>query len=113
MSDHDGFITGDHFVYVPANCTDRLQPLDVSVNKSCKDYLKKCFVDWYSEKVLNSLENGNDDLTVDLHLSTMKPLGAQWLISFHKHIVERPSIVFNGFKVSSGIAHALDYTPPI
>ena len=26
-------------VLVPANCTDRLQPLDLSVNKSVKSYL--------------------------------------------------------------------------
>ena len=28
-------------VIVPANCTDRLQPLYVSVNKAAKDFLRK------------------------------------------------------------------------
>ena len=28
------------YVLVPANCTDKLQPLDLSVNKPAKDYLK-------------------------------------------------------------------------
>ena len=28
-----------HVAIVPANCTDRLQPLDVSVNKAAKDFL--------------------------------------------------------------------------
>ena len=32
---------GIHFVNVPPNCTDRVQPLDLSVNKSCKDFIKK------------------------------------------------------------------------
>ena len=29
-----------HFVQVPVNCTDRLQPLDISVNKAAKDFLR-------------------------------------------------------------------------
>ena len=28
---------------IPASCTDRLQPLDVSVNKSAKEFLRKSF----------------------------------------------------------------------
>ena len=30
-------------VVVPSNCTDRLQPLDVSVNKAVKEHLRKQF----------------------------------------------------------------------
>ena len=30
-------------VLVPASCTDRLQPLDISVNKSAKSFLKSEF----------------------------------------------------------------------
>ena len=37
-----------HVAIVPANCTDRLQPLDVSVNKAAKDFLLRKFQDWYS-----------------------------------------------------------------
>ena len=32
-----------HVVLVPANCTDRLQPLDVSVNKPAKNFLRQQF----------------------------------------------------------------------
>ena len=34
-------------VAVPANCTDKLQPLDVSLNKSVKDEMKRKFQVWY------------------------------------------------------------------
>jgi len=38
--------------YIPANCTDCLQPLDLSVNKPVKDFLKGKFELWYSDQML-------------------------------------------------------------
>ena len=35
---------------VPANCTDRLQPLDVSVNKSVEEFLRDQFHHWYASE---------------------------------------------------------------
>ena len=39
-------------VFVPANCTGELQPMDLSVNKSVKDFLKVQFQEWYAAEVL-------------------------------------------------------------
>ena len=99
------------FVHIPANCTDRLQPLNVSVNKSCKDYIKGKFVSWYLEEVFKALDDNDTDgdFGVDLRLSVMKPLGAKWMMSFFEYMKTRPSIVFNGFR-SVGIASALNYS---
>ena len=75
--------------------------------------MKKQFVNWYSDQILQSLDD-DTDFTVDLWLSVMKPLGAKWLISFFNYIADRPHIVFNGFK-AAGIAETLNYsmdTPP-
>lgn len=30
-----------HVVKLPANCTDRLQPMDISVNKAVKDFFRQ------------------------------------------------------------------------
>ena len=30
-------------VFVPSNCTDKLQPLDLSINKPAKDHMRKTF----------------------------------------------------------------------
>ena len=43
----------DH-VNVPANCTDKLQPLDLSVNKPLNDEMKKRFQVWNVEEVESS-----------------------------------------------------------
>ena len=38
-----------HVVLIPANCTDKLQPLNLSVNKAAKDFLRsKFFQNWYA-----------------------------------------------------------------
>lgn len=44
-------LNDNHFriTIVPPNCTDRLQPLDISVNKAVKEFLRKKFQQWYSE----------------------------------------------------------------
>ena len=62
---------------IPSNCTDRLQPIDISINKPVKDHLRKCFTSWYTEQVQKQLLNGTvvEDVKVDLHLLVMKQNG--------------------------------------
>ena len=52
---------------VPGNCTDRLQPLDVSVNKFAKDFLRQKFQQWYADKISESLRNGETAPVVNSH----------------------------------------------
>ena len=33
-------------VKVPPNCTDRLQPMDLSISKAVKDFLRQKFMEW-------------------------------------------------------------------
>ena len=42
-------------VMVPANCTDRLQPLDVSINKPAKTFLQQQFNKWYAEQICQQI----------------------------------------------------------
>ena len=66
-------------VMVPTNCTDRLQPLDLSINKPVKEFLRRKFQEWYASQIASQLEA--DTQQVDMYLSIMKPLCAKWLYS--------------------------------
>ncbi|ELT89410.1 hypothetical protein CAPTEDRAFT_208943 [Capitella teleta] len=105
---------GEHnirLVYVPPNCTGELQLLDLSGNADFKSVLKAQFVEWYADKVANSLAAGEDlsQLKVDLRLSTLKPVHAKWVITAWKSLNEKLDAILNGWK-KVGIASALDVT---
>ena len=84
---------------VPANCTDCLQPLDVSVNKAVKAFLRSQFQDWYAICMWQQMRLRSDEKQpVDLKMSIMKPLGVQWMLNVYKYMTGRPDIVKNGFR---------------
>ena len=41
-----------HALNVPPNCTDRLQPMDLSMNKSVKEFVRSNFKGWYASQIL-------------------------------------------------------------
>ena len=65
---------------MPPNCIGRLQPMDLAVNKSAKEFLHKQFQVWYPEQVKKYFKEKATKL-VDTKVSIMKPLGASWLDS--------------------------------
>ena len=92
------------YVFVPASCTDRLQPLDLTVNKVYKEKMKAQFEEWYSEKVEAQLKSGVSigDVQVNLNLSVIKPVHANWLIHAHQSVAKQPALIRLGF-IKSGI----------
>ena len=89
-------------VSIPANCTDKLQPMDLSINKSFKDYLRNQFSKWYSSKVFEQSQPN----PVDLRLSVLKPLSAIWIMNAYGYLVDNKEIIKNGFK-DAGITDVL------
>jgi len=63
-------------VKILPNCTDRLQPLDLSINKPVKDFLQNKFQKWYAEEIKKGYGQPGSVVPVDLRMSIMKPLGA-------------------------------------
>uniref|UniRef100_A0A1X7VL66 DDE-1 domain-containing protein n=1 Tax=Amphimedon queenslandica TaxID=400682 RepID=A0A1X7VL66_AMPQE len=100
-------------VAVPANMTPFFQPLDLTINGAAKKFTRNEFVTYYSSTVQKELSSGKciEDIEVDLKLSTIKPLHAQWLINLYNFFTttEGHAITLKGWK-KAGISTLLDGT---
>ena len=76
--------------------------MDLSVNKSFKDYLRNQFSKWYSSKVFEKSQPN----PVDLCLSVLKPLSAKWIMNAYGYLVDNKEIIKNCFK-DAGITDVL------
>ncbi|KAJ8315224.1 hypothetical protein KUTeg_007374 [Tegillarca granosa] len=82
-------------VYVPASCTDKLQPLDLGINAPFKASMRAQFEDYYAEEVKKQLQNevALKDVKVDLRLSVIKPLHAKWIVKSVDDLIKNPDQV--------------------
>jgi hypothetical protein len=98
-------------VFVSLSCTDKLQPMDLSVQKVVKDKMKQRFQMWYSKSLCKQLKKGiniNDLLPVDLRLSIVKPLAVEWLFQTYSDIRADKKLIYKGFE-KAGIAECVGY----
>ena len=99
-----------HVVLVPANMTQLFQPLDLTVNKHCKSFLKRLFSTWFSQQIESQLSIGKkvDEVDIKFTLTTIKPLHAKWLVEFFNEMTSESgsTVILNGWK-ASGIYDAL------
>ena len=70
-----------HTCLIPANATDRLQPMDISVYKPAKSFLKKKFKMWYLDQITQQLEGQDIDTVVEESIDlSIKEIGAKCLV---------------------------------
>ena len=101
-------------VAVPANMTHFFQPLDLTVNRAAKTIARREFIQYYSTAVQRQLQNGKNAEEVDLRLSVIKPLHAQWLVNMFSYFTTSHGreIILKGWK-KAGISGLLDGTTVI
>ena len=81
-----------------ANCTDRLQPLDISMNQSVKEFLRDQFHKWYASQVSSQIQKGEGSRFVNLSLTVVKPLDATWMTRLYDYLMQHPEITKMRFR---------------
>ncbi len=95
-----------HLILIPASCTDKLQPMDISVNRAAKAFLQNQFQDWYANEVMKQMRTNDELLPINLSSVEMKHVGAKWILAMFEHISNNPHLIVNGF-VASGITDSI------
>ena len=72
------------------------------MNKPVKSFVSNKYQDWYADRVSEQLNRGvaPHDVKVDVKLSTVKPLHAQWVVDYYNNmqLASSKSIIKKGFK---------------
>ena len=74
---------------IPNNITNNIfQPPDLSVNRSCKSFLRREAQPRYSPQIEKQIKEGKKahEINVDTRISIMKPVHAKWVVSFYGEI---------------------------
>ena len=88
-------------VFVPANRTGELRPMDLSVNKSVKNFMCSRFEEWYAKEVFARYQGSSSGIKpVKFPMAVMKPLSARWLKEMYDHLLAHPDIITNGFNAA-------------
>ena len=64
-------------LFVPANCTNDLQPSDISINQSVKYFLSEQFQAWYADQGCSHLQSCRQTPEVDLNYLSFFPHNKQ------------------------------------
>ena len=86
-----------HSVLIPPAFTGELQPMDISVNKVVKSFIRNKFSEWYAEQAMELFYNDDDD-PVDLSTVRMKCVGAQWMVALYEYLTNNPHVIVHGFR---------------
>jgi hypothetical protein len=83
-----------HLVFVPANCTSKLQVADVSLQRPFKHSITRRFNEWAVQELQKQLQSGNAvGLAELLKMGTIKPLALQWCVESWNVLKEQRELI--------------------
>jgi hypothetical protein len=90
-----------HLVFVPANCTSKLQVADVMLQRPFKHGIKRRFNLWATSKIAEQLAAGMPiKLTDNLKMKQIKPLLLQWCLESWARMKEGRDMIQFGWHES-------------
>lgn len=84
-------------VYIPPNCTGKLQVADVALNYSFKHGIKYRYEEWSCNEIFNQLESKSETLKFDTGMHIIKPLVLNWAVESWRSLENRPELIIQGW----------------
>jgi len=95
---------GAQLAVIPGGCTSKLQPLDVSVNKPFKAYLRVSWSNFIREATEEMVKSKETDDPIERLRPADKQLVVNWIVSAVDKLKEKKELIRNSFRVT-GIAN--------
>jgi hypothetical protein len=87
-----------HLVYVPANCTSKLQLADVALQRPFKSCISQCFNDWAATTIAEQIRKGDiTGIASHLKMKELKALVLEWCINSWRGLQERKQLILDGW----------------
>jgi hypothetical protein len=87
-----------HLVFVPANCTSKLQVADVALQRPFKSALRRSFDQWAAEQLYQQIRQDRIiGLAESFKMKQIKPLVLQWCIDSWLKLQQRKSVIADGW----------------
>lgn len=85
-------------VFVPANCTSKLQVADVALQRPFKCSIRRSFDSWAAEQLDQQISSNRIvGLAEQFKMVNIKPLVLQWCISSWLELQQRKDVIANGW----------------
>lgn len=90
-----------HLVYVPANCTSKLQLADVALQRPFKSCIARSFNEWAAATISDQIRAGEiTGVSAHLGMAALKPLVLQWCVDSWNGLRERKQLILDGWEQS-------------
>lgn len=90
-----------HLVYVPANCTSKLQLADVALQRPFKSCISQSFNNWAASTIADQIRGGEiTGISAQLSMGVLKPLVLQWCVDSWQSLRERKQLILEGWEQS-------------